>query len=478
MNARWITHWGRMIKVMMALVATSLSPAMAQDSVQDKIIYARAVDSMLWSVPLMNYKALRDGFKEGASVGYNAVVYQSKVQTWELEVPTGNNTTPYVMLFWTTKDGPVVIEIPPRTEDVSLFGAFMDSWQRPIGDIGDRGRDGGLGARYLMLPPNYQGELPVGGYLVARQPTYEGYLLARPITAGLSEEGLAKAEALVKQIKVYPLAQADNPPPTRHVDAWRKRVKGVITFDESYFEDLHEILGQEYTETHDLVAMGQLAGLGIRKNLSYEVDKATKAIFRKAASDVHDYLVDRFFETYPPYFYDDRKWFTLDLPATVETLFSYIHPTWIDIDVRAAQYYAIFSSLERLGAATFYFFGSKDRSGKQLSGDEVYRLTVPANVPARDFWSVIVHDTRTSAWFTDIEIYKEGLSSFTDGLAKNEDGTVDVYFAPELPEDVNAANWLPTVRGKDFFLVFRFYGPEPELFAKTWKLNDLELVKD
>ena len=73
----------------------------------------------------MNYTAMRNGYKKGAGVDYNDVVYHSKVQTWELEIPTGNNTTPYIIAYWTVKDGPVVVEIPGGTKDVSLFGGMM-----------------------------------------------------------------------------------------------------------------------------------------------------------------------------------------------------------------------------------------------------------------------------------------------------------------------------------------------------------------
>ena len=150
---------------------------------EERIMHSRAFESVIWSVPLMNYKAIRDGYKEGAGVGYNDVAYHSKIQTWELEIPTGNNTTPYVIAYWTVKDGPIVVEIPGSTKDVSLFGAMMDSWQRPIGDVGPAGRDGGRGAKYLILPPKYQGVLPVG-YLVLRQKNLRGIFPVAPAHCG------------------------------------------------------------------------------------------------------------------------------------------------------------------------------------------------------------------------------------------------------------------------------------------------------
>jgi hypothetical protein len=61
-----------------------------------------------------------------------------------------------------------------------------------------------------------------------------------------------------------------------------------------------------------------------------------------------------------------------------------------------------------------------------------------------------------------------------DTLQFNDDGSVDIYFAPKAPEGLES-NWVPT--GEDFFLLFRLYGPDQPLFDKTWVLNDVEKVK-
>jgi hypothetical protein len=442
---------------------------------KERITHSRAFETVMWSVPLMNYASMRDGYKKGAGVDYNDVVYHSKVQTWELEIPTGNNSTPYVIAYWTAKDGPVVIEIPASTKDVSLFGALMDSWQRPIAEVGLAGADAGLGAKILIVPPDYQGVLPIG-YLVAHQKTYEGYFLLRPVIADTSETNLKKAELFVKQIKIYPLAKAENPPKTKHIDGYRKRIHAVSDFDASYFDRLHTILQQEFVEEKDKAMLGMAESIGISKGVLFKPDTATRKVFDSAAKEAHQYLIHLFFDELGPKFYDDRQWFTLNLRATVETRFSYEHPTFVDMDTRAAQYYGIFSSVERLGAGTFYFVNAKDADNDWMDGGENYKLTVPADVPAKQFWSVIVHDVETGSWITDIPINKEGVASFAEGLEKNQDGSVDIYFGPKAPQGKDT-NWLPTVPGKKFFLIFRFYKPEPELFNKSWKLNDVEKLK-
>lgn len=115
----------------------------------------------------------------------------------------------------------------------------------------------------------------------------------------------------------------------------------------------------------------------------------------------------------------------------------------------------------------------KDENGDFLKGDKEYKLTVPADVPARDFWSVIAYSKKTKAWiYNDQNIV--GISSYDkDKLALNEDGSVTLYFSMSSPEG-KEANWIPT-NGEDFFLIFRFYGPQERYFDKSFQLTDVQL---
>ena len=63
-------------------------------------------------------------------------------------------------------------------------------------------------------------------------------------------------------------------------------------------------------------------------------------------------------------------------------------------------------------------------------------------------------------------------SNATD-LAKNPDGSVDVFFGPEAPAG-REANWVPTDPLRDFEVMFRLYAPTKALFEKTWTLPDIE----
>jgi hypothetical protein len=63
-----------------------------------------------------------------------------------------------------------------------------------------------------------------------------------------------------------------------------------------------------------------------------------------------------------------------------------------------------------------------------------------------------------------------------DDLKYNDDGSVDLYFGPELPEGAPESNWLKTVPGKGWFTLFRLYSPTQPFFDQTWKPGDFEKI--
>ena len=89
-----------------------------------------------------------------------------------------------------------------------------------------------------------------------------------------------------------------------------------------------------------------------------------------------------------------------------------------------------------------------------LVGDVTYRLRVPPNVPAKQYWSVTVYDLTTGCFIR--ESPRVSLDSFDTKAQKNADGSVDVYFGPKPPAG-KESNWLYTAPGQPWFTYFRFY---------------------
>ena len=244
---------------------------------RDRVFCNRAMEALVWAMPILNATQFREGHKD-CGVEYNDVAYNSKVQNWKFQTQTPNDTTPYVNFFWNVEDGPVVIEIPASGDGVGIFGTLMDAWQRPIEDVGAKGKDGGNGAKYVLLPPNYDGPLIPGAYTYPQR-TNNGFAILRTIIPDSSPESLKKSEAFAKQINIYPLKQAANPPKTRYVDIYDKLMEGTVAMDETIFAKLNAIIQGEVIEAENRAMMGLLNQIGIRKGKLFDPDAATNAIY-------------------------------------------------------------------------------------------------------------------------------------------------------------------------------------------------------
>ena len=120
-----------------------------------------------------------------------------------------------------------------------------------------------------------------------------------------------------------------------------------------------------------------------------------------------------------------------------------------------------------------------DADGDPLDGGQPYKLTIGANVPAKQFWSLIAYDidSRSLLIRDDIPAGKDfpSISSYRK-LKKNGDGSVDLYLGPKAPKGYEK-NFIRTVPGKGYFVIYRLYGALQPYFDQTWKLNDLVKVK-
>jgi hypothetical protein len=155
-------------------------------------------------MPIVSVNAMRQAYFRDAKASYNDMVFWSKPSDWKNQTTTPNASARYVYFNFNTKDGPVVLEIPPAVE-AGLFGTLLDAWQVPLADVGPEGEDQGKGGKYLLLPPDFRGE-PPAGYIVVRAQTYNGYALFRAIPKSSSEVDVSNAIALVKKLRLYPLA--------------------------------------------------------------------------------------------------------------------------------------------------------------------------------------------------------------------------------------------------------------------------------
>ena len=430
----------------------------------------RAAEAAIWAMPAVSIYDIELSIQRDLGGKLGDVVYFTRPMESRHGFLTANDVTPYVVSAQSTKDGPLVVEVPPASEKVSYFGTFVDGWQTPIADVGPPGDDKGKGAKYLFLPPGYEGAVPQG-YLVYRPVTFGVHFAFRPVAK--SGGTAAHQSAYAQTLKVYRLAQAANPPKTTFIDAYPKRWNTLPVYDMTFFTDLNAVIQREPVLERDKVMMAMLADLGVRKGQPFNPDEQTKKALLEGLDRAYAYLQQAFTTrgVALALYWKDRQWAVFNLPPDQAKIgFPFVEPDRLMVNERAQAYFYVTYLPKVLGGGSFYLFALNDKDGRQLNGKETYKLTVPPDTPARDFWSVIVYSMKTKGFVEGAP--RVGFSSVgLDRMKKNADGSVEVYFAPKAPAGMES-NWIPT--GEDFFLIFRLYGPDRPLFEKTWKLGDVE----
>lgn len=452
-----------------ALIGAGVFAAQAAEDPGQRILEGRAAEAMIWGMPAVNADLMLQEMLDKTSAKQNDVVFWSRPADWKNQTLTPNPDSIYFMSFWNVKDGPIVLEIPPATGG-SFAGNIVNAWQMPLEDVGPEGADAGKGGKYLILPPGYAKKVPKG-YIALPSDTFTGFALLRSNLASHGEADIAKSVAYGKQVKVYPLAKAGNPPPTHFADASGTLFDATIRYDASFFRNLDRVVQTEPWLQRDRAMIDPLRTLGIEKGKAYQPNAKTEAALDAGARDAQAWLSAQYDAGFPV-INEGIRWFPAaraDFAKTVQN--GYADPDTYPVDARGVTYTLGFTGIKRLGTAQFYLMTNKDKDGNAFDGAASYRLTVPADAPVRQYWSVTVYDRETHALVRDLD--RASVASITNGVAKNADGSVDVYFGPKAPAG-REANWVPTDPNRQFELLFRLYGPEKPLFDKTWKLPDAE----
>lgn len=463
--------------VLAALAMLCIVPnALAQSSPGDlarRALERRAIEAVVWGVPAVNFELMRDAMAKAGGAP-NQVVYWSRLPDWKNQTLTPNPDVIYLMPFYDTREGPVVLEVPPASGDSSITGSVDDGWQTAIEDVGPAGVDKGRGGKYLILPPGYQGT-PPRGYIPMPSATYAGYALLRSNIGSGSAADIAKAVTYGRTIGIYPLAQAASPPPTRFIDASDAVFDSTIPYDHRFFETLHRFIQREPWLERDRVMSDSLRTIGIEKGKPFAPDAGTQAVLRNAAAEARAWLESRYEAAFVPPYFPSSRW---AVPVSQEVLqglsSNYAQRDVYPVSGRGVMYTFGFFSAKHLGQGQFYLLAIQDKAGRPLDGGRIYRLTVPPKAPVKLYWSATAYDRETHALIPHQKWSSR--ASTTQDLQKNADGSIDVFFGPQAP-DGKEANWVPTRAGGRFEVLFRLYGPEQPLFDKTWQLPDLEEVR-
>jgi hypothetical protein len=435
----------------------------------------RAVEAVIWGMPAVNYDLMLQEMLTKTPGKVNQMIYWSRPLDWKNQTLTPNPDTLYLMSFLNTKDvGPIVVEVPPAGPEGSLNANFVNVWQAPLEDAGLLGLDKGAGLKLLMLPPSYAGQVP-DGYAALYPNTHASLVLYRSNMASHGEADVAKSAAYAKRIRIYPLSQASNPPPTIFTDVKDVLFDSTIRFDASFFVHLDRIVQTEPWLDRDRVMIDQLKSIGIEKGKPFAPDPATKHALAAGIREAQAWMSAKY-DAAPPAFFEGTHWTFPGHPDLIKAASEgFANPDSYPVDWRGLVYHYALIAIKRMGAGQFYLLNIKDKDGHSYDGANTYRLRVPPNVPADQYWSLTAYDRETHALIKNVD--RASRASNAAEVKKNSDGSVDLYIGPKAPPD-QKTNWVPTDPARKFELMFRLYGPKPEFFAKKWVLPDVDRLPD
>lgn len=436
--------------------------------VYDNLAFQRGVDVFLSATPGGSTEGLRQGLASiGVDNNQTVAITEDLMDSKSLFL-TPNSESIYSMLWLDVKDGPVVLETPP-----DVLGIIDDHWFQYVADFGRVGPDKGEGGKYLLVPPGYKGGIPTG-YFVYHTKTYGNLVFWR----GFLKDGSTKSavEATKKYARIYSLKDAGNPPPMRFINVSGKHFNTIGANTYKFYEDINHIVQYEPNEAFSPEILGKLAALGIEKGKTFNPDERMKKILIEAAA-VGNATARALVLKYPDKdvaYYPGSAWFQgfvggdykFQSQPGVDNTDAMVHFLFYATGITPAM------SLEIVGKGSQYAIAATDSKGKPLDGSKTYKVHMPPNIPAKDFWSFVVYDNQTRSMLQTDQRFPS-IGSEKKGVVSNSDGSIDVWFGPTTPTG-HESNWVQTVPGKGWSVALRLYGPEEAWFNKTWRPGEIE----
>ena len=476
----------------------------------DQLDLQRGVEAFLNGLRGVSIYAARKGFRDAGVKDNEGVLIFSGLMDANSLFLTANADTVYFIATIDLTKGPMVVETPPDT-----LGLFDDLWFRWVIDFGAPGPDRGLGGKYLLLPPGYDGPLPEGGYFIGRPTTTSVALLGRAFL--VNNDPKPAVDTIKKTLKFYPyvpgsygtsigsfltgkapLAALSEPPTPKFIEGTGLAINTIPPNDFSYYEMLDALVQEQPATALRPEIGGQFAAIGIVKGKKFDPDARMRKILTDAIAIANGASRTVSFRPRESegfgYYGPQSKWlnplfvggydFSRPPPEiTREGVKPFPYTGARTLDARTAFFYvatgvtpAMVMRLPNIGSQ--YLFGIFDARGEPLDGAKTYKVTLPPNIPAAKFWSFTVYDNQTRSMLQTAQRFpRAGSQSFPSPAAEPDaDGSTTVYFGPNPPEGVKRSNWIETVPGKGWFVILRLYSPLEPFFDKSWQPSEIEAV--
>jgi len=438
--------------------------------------YVQMVGRMayVWGWALVNSHNRRDAFAMApvpglnggvlpmAPVGQNAMLtdYVKPEQTF---VTCPNQDVVYGAGYFALDKDPVVFQVPDFGDRFWVY-ALYDARTDEFAEIGKPyGTKPGV---YLMVGPQWNGEIPAGINVAVRSSTELAFTAPRIFKDDTAEDTKA-VQAVLGQIMFYPLSRFDGKMKTTDwsqlphfpTPAGAKgETKWVVP--EAFYDQLPRV-------------MKLVPPLPGEEALYIWIG----SVFEAAESDPETKmaLVDSFVvadtELIAPLF----QWRYNGRPAGNGWNSPVNNAQWgTDYLNRTAT--AKSNMYENKPDETKYIYSDLDSQGQQLHGQNLYTVTFPKGQlpPVKGFWSLTLYNELHL--FNPNALNRFSLGTKSKSLQYKPDGSLTLYAGAKSPGKDKEANWLPAPNGT-FSLYIRAYWADKAILDGTWTPPAIEKVK-
>jgi hypothetical protein len=429
--------------------------------------YAKLVgrDAYFWAWPMVNmfnrrlhFMAVKEIVRQGPLMEAPAnrlAMLTDYVDPEERAVACPNQDVVYGIGALALDVAPVVIQVPDFGERFWVY-QIVDLRTDSFVQLGKMyGTTPGF---YLLVGPDWKGEVPKGITRVFRSPTSTG-LVAPRVAQNDTPDDKRAIQSVLPGISMYPLSEFDGTVKTRDWANLPRRPappsgeeETQWVLPEKFVDELPAVLADAPPLPGEEARYAQvLAVLVAAKD-----NPKLKAAMTEGAKEADILLVKPLFQFRNYGQQLPHNWSTISNESAFGT----------DYFTRTAV--AKSNILVNSPNETKYFYQDLDASGGRLNSANRYTVAFAkgATPPVNGFWSLSIYNEHH--FFVANSINRFSIGTKNKDLNFGADGSLTIYVQGEAPTDpVQRANWLPAPKG-DFSLYVRAYWPKPEITGGVW----------
>lgn len=358
---------------------------------------------------------------------------------------------------------PVIVQVPDFGD---RFWVYQACDQRTDGFTGLGKMYGTEPGFYMLVGPEWKGDLPKGVKDVFRSPTNIGVIIPR-VFMNDTPDDRKKIQPLISQIMAYPLSQFTGEMKTKDwskthefpsIGGGEEEVQWVVS------KAFPEVLPQVLDEVPPLPGEETLYEQ-IRAVLRAATENmALKNVLQQAAIEADKELIKPLFQFRNYGIPCPYNWTTITNGAVFGT--DYFTRTAV-----AKSNIFVNQPLE-----TKYFYQDLDAAGERLNGGHYYTVTFSRGMlpPVKGFWSLTLYNEYH--FFAPNTLNRYSLGTKNRNLQYDTDGSLTLYVQAEPPEEEKLPNWLPAPES-DFTLYLRTYWPKIDILENRWTPPPVKRIK-